>query len=78
MSSPIDNTNIELHKTRLESAKDSTKYEHEETLVKSIVAEGDIDAFGSHKKKTDPAEIALVRKLDLWIMVSHIVSLSAA
>lgn len=29
----------------------------------------DVDEFGAHRK-TDPAEIALVRKLDLFIIVS--------
>ena len=71
MASITDNNKIKLEKAGLEAVKDSTKYEHEETLVKSIITEGDIDAFGSHKKKTDPAEIALVRKLDMWIMVSY-------
>ena len=29
-----------------------------------------LDKFGGYKK-TDPKEIALVRKLDLWMMVSY-------
>lgn len=37
----------------------------------NIPDDRDLDAFGSQKKKTDPAEIKLVRKLDLWLMVRN-------
>lgn len=33
------------------------------------VSKPKLDEFGAHAK-VDPAEIALVRKLDLWMMVS--------
>lgn len=39
------------------------------TLEKPIPAVDKIDYSGAHEK-TDPREIALVKKLDRWIMVS--------
>ena len=47
----------------------TNKANDEDVLTKDVVNNGERDAFGAQKKKTDPAEIALVRKLDLWIMV---------
>ncbi len=38
------------------------------SMVKEMGVEEQLDRFGAHAK-TDPVEIALVRKLDLYIMV---------
>lgn len=38
------------------------------SMVKDMGVEEQLDRFGAHTK-TDPVEIALVRKLDLYIMV---------
>jgi hypothetical protein len=41
----------------------------DEELMKPVPIVGKVDYSGAHEK-TDPREIALVRKLDRWIMVS--------
>lgn len=55
--------------------KEDVKIDHvdfQEDLKKPQDGESEaIDKFGSHAK-TDPKEIALVRKLDLYLMVSWI------
>jgi len=49
--------------------EDLTSHTHDEMFSKDTEAQGELDAFGAQKKKIDPVEIALVRKLDWWIMV---------
>lgn len=41
------------------------KVEHDEALNKGAAVQRD---YSGASKKTDPREIALVRKLDMWIM----------
>ena len=41
----------------------------DEELMKPVPIVGKVDYSGAHEK-TDPREIALVKKLDRWIMVS--------
>lgn len=43
--------------------------DHDDGILKSTDEEK-VDEFGAHKK-TDPKEIALVRKLDTYMLVSH-------
>ena len=54
-----------------ESVENATnnKADDDGYFAKGTLADVQLDAFGAQKKKTDPAEIALVKKLDLWIMV---------
>lgn len=51
------------------AVEDLASHTHDEMFSKDTEAQGELDAFGAQKKKVDPVEIALVRKLDLWIMV---------
>jgi hypothetical protein len=42
---------------------------HDEYIEKAIVPEVEKTDYSGAHKKTDPKEIALVKKLDRWIMV---------
>lgn len=62
---------------RQEEARDAEKidFEHDDTAKdNAILEEGDIAPVSGRRKKTDPVEISLVRKLDyimlpmLWVM----------
>lgn len=57
-------TDNELRLQRTKSTDDAFA----ETVEKPIPQVGKIDYSGAHEK-TDPKEIALVKKLDRWIMV---------
>jgi len=52
-----------------EKVKAATIYEEDVDVEKPIPAVEKTDYSGAHEK-TDPKEIALVKKLDRWIMVS--------
>jgi hypothetical protein len=53
--------------------KSGAEYHIENADIDGQVIEklGTVDKFGAHVK-TDAAEIALVRKLDLYMLVSHV------
>ena len=59
----------------IDSIEKGTGFEHEEHREKVVVDESGkkiiVDYSGAHAK-TDPEEIKLVRKLDMWIMVGSI------
>lgn len=58
--------------TQTFSETKSEYIEHVDDVTDKVLEKGgreDLDKFGSHAK-TDPAEIALVRKLDWYMMVS--------
>jgi len=54
-----------------EKVKAATVYEEDVDNEKPIPTVGKTDYSGAHEK-TDPKEIALVKKLDRWIMVREV------
>lgn len=71
MNAPVQAPIVKPEKQSLEAVEhvDSHHGPMDDT-VKQMNIPSDLDAFGAQRKKTDPAEIRLVRKLDLWLMVS--------
>ena len=57
---------VQTNDTNTEKARDPTLTYEEDGVVKD--AYGVKVDYSGATKKTDPAEIALVRKLDMWIM----------
>jgi hypothetical protein len=61
-SAPIDN-----HAPEIDVEKHTSK--HQETVENDDEIRKERGDYSGAVKKTDPAEVKLVRKLDIWIMV---------